>query len=464
MIYYIISDNSFWRLKMTSNEIFDIPIDNPFQNDKLDRKNIAENLENIIDSINGSVVLSIDASWGNGKTTFIKMWKQKIDNEAKYKAIYFNAWENDDCEDPLLALINEITELLKTKEENSKIIDGIKKYGKPLLKKAIPTMLKIATSGAIDFSEVGLQGEKKYLVDLAGQLGEFDAYNEQKASRENFKKMLSELQAKENRKIIFFIDELDRCRPTFAVETLEKIKHLFNIDNFIFILSLDRRQLSCSVRTLYGQEIDAIGYLRRFIDIEFMLPEPNRMDYTDLLIDKYHFKNKNSRYFEYYLKSVIDAYNLSLRDIEKLFHYLNLLMPGTIIFKSVEQNYKNIYLDVLGVIYSLLPVLKIKNPELYKKFLNREIIDKKEIIIINIPENDEETVYYYNDIISKLVILNNHLKTGTKHIVKESFFAGRADDFFNGRTFDLQSLLSDNRSEFAFVRQFEFVNKFIMPE
>ena len=84
---------------MTSNEIFDIPIDNPFQNDKLDRKNIAENLENIIDSINGSVVLSIDASWGNGKTTFIKMWKQKIDNEAKYKATYFNAWEDDDCEE-----------------------------------------------------------------------------------------------------------------------------------------------------------------------------------------------------------------------------------------------------------------------------------------------------------------------------------------------------------------------------
>ncbi len=450
---------------MATSEMIEIPENNPFQNDKLNRESIADNLENIIDATNDSMVLSIDASWGNGKTTFIKMWKQKIDNEKKYKALYFNAWENDDCEDPLLALIGEITDSLKSKEENSKIIDGIKQYGKPLLKKTIPTVLKIATSGVIDIAGIGSSDQKKYLADFAGHMGDFDTYGEQKESKENFKKKLAEMQVDENKKIIFFIDELDRCRPTFAVEMLEKIKHLFSIDNFIFILSLDRRQLSCSVRTLYGQEIDAIGYLRRFIDIEFMLPEPNRTEYTELLIDKYKLKNKNSKYFEYYLKLVIDAYNLSLRDIEKLFHYLSLLMPCTIIFKPVEPNYKNIYLHALGVIYSLLPVLKIKNPELYKKFLNREIISKEEILKINIPENDKYTKDCFNDIISKVLYLNNQLKKGIKHISNnEAFLVGRKDDFISEEAFDLKYLLNDDHSEFNFVGQFEFVNKFILPE
>ena len=450
---------------MAVNEIIEIPEDNPFQNDKLNRESIAENLENIIDATNDSMVLSIDASWGNGKTTFIKMWKQKIDNEKKYKALYFNAWENDDCEDPLLALIGEITDSLKSKEENSKIIDSIKQYGKPLLKKTIPTVLKIATSGVIDIAGIGSSDQKKYLADFAGHMGDFDTYGEQKESKENFKKKLAEMQVDENKKIIFFIDELDRCRPTFAVEMLEKIKHLFSIDNFIFILSLDRRQLSCSVRTLYGQEIDAIGYIRRFIDIEFMLPEPNRKEYTELLIDKYKLKNKNSKYFEYYLKLVIDAYNLSLRDIDKLFHYLSLLMPCTIIFKPIEQNYKNIYLHALGIIYSLLPVLKIKNPELYKKFLNREIISKEEILKINIPENDKYTKDCFNDIISKMLYLNNQLKKGIKHMSNdEAFLVGRKDDFISEEAFDLKYLLNDDHSEFNFVSQFEFVNKFILPE
>ena len=450
---------------MAVNEIIEIPEDNPFQNDKLNRESIAENLENIIDATNDSMVLSIDASWGNGKTTFIKMWKQKIDNEKKYKALYFNAWENDDCEDPLLALIGEITDSLKSKEENSKIIDSIKQYGKPLLKKTIPTVLKIATSGVIDIAGIASSDQKKYLADFAEHMGDFDTYGEQKESKENFKKKLAEMQVDENKKIIFFIDELDRCRPTFAVEMLEKIKHLFSIDNFIFILSLDRRQLSCSVRTLYGQEIDAIGYIRRFIDIEFMLPEPNRKEYTELLIDKYKLKNKNSKYFEYYLKLVIDAYNLSLRDIDKLFHYLSLLMPCTIIFKPVEPNYKNIYLHALGVIYSLLPVLKIKNPELYKKFLNREIISKEEILKINIPENDKYTKDCFNDIISKMLYLNNQLKKGIKHISNdEAFLVGRKDDFISEEAFDLKYLLNDDHSEFNFVSQFEFVNKFILPE
>jgi hypothetical protein len=79
---------------------------------------------------------------------------------------------------------------------------------------------------------------------------------------------------KGSKPIVFVIDELDRCRPPFAVELLEKIKHLFSVDGLIFVLAIDRQQLSEAVRCLYGQGLDADNYLRRFIDLEYRLPAP----------------------------------------------------------------------------------------------------------------------------------------------------------------------------------------------
>lgn len=67
---------------------------------------------------------------------------------------------------------------------------------------------------------------------------------------------------------MFFIDELDRCRPTFAIELLERIKHLFDIQNIVFVLSIDKEQLEASTAAAYGSAINAPEYLRRFIDLE----------------------------------------------------------------------------------------------------------------------------------------------------------------------------------------------------
>lgn len=94
-----------------------------------------------------------------------------------------------------------------------------------------------------------------------------------KTLREKFKEEMRSYQKEIDRKIIFFIDELDRCRPTFAIELLEVIKHLFNIENIIFILSIDKQQLSHSVSTIYGQGADTLGYLRRFFDLDYKLPK-----------------------------------------------------------------------------------------------------------------------------------------------------------------------------------------------
>ena len=72
------------------------------------------------------------------------------------------------------------------------------------------------------------------------------------------------------------INELDRCRPSYAVELLEVAKHLFSADRIVFVLAVNCDQLAHSVTALYGNDFDAEGYLRRFFDVDFQLPEPDR--------------------------------------------------------------------------------------------------------------------------------------------------------------------------------------------
>lgn len=96
-----------------------------FENDKLDRKEYAEILEEIIEkpetykrnSDSDSFTLAIDSSWGTGKTEFLNMWsdelrnkKVKINNkeQEKYIIIPYNAWKNDFSENPLQTVIYTI--------------------------------------------------------------------------------------------------------------------------------------------------------------------------------------------------------------------------------------------------------------------------------------------------------------------------------------------------------------------
>lgn len=446
------------------NKEIEIQEDNPFKNDVLKREIIAENLEQIIDSAHGSMVLSIDARWGNGKTTFIKMWKKRIDGAKKYETIYFNAWENDDSEDPLLSLIGEIEgNLNKNKGKYDEMLEKIKEYGAPLLKKAVSTVIKVETVGMVDVEN---------LLTPKEDLSKFGQYKKEKEARTEFKTALEEYQKTKKKKIIFFIDELDRCRPTFAIETLEKIKHLFNIDDFIFILSLDKQQLSYSIKTLYGQEMDAVGYLRRFIDLEFILPEPQREDYIEFLLERHNIKNDNTAYFTTYLKHFINFYKLSLRDIDKLFNYLELIIPS--VFPNIlDHNSGLLKLETFGVIYALFPVLKIKDVELYKKFVNRECVtntDKAKIINAT-PINGESSKIsfsgdtkvrknYYQMIIQNIIVLNNKLKSD----VKRSDMHPSYVEAIGRPRFDLNELLDENEKTFKFIGQLEFVDSFVVPE
>jgi hypothetical protein len=77
-----------------------------------------------------------------------------------------------------------------------------------------------------------------------------------------------------------FVDELDRCRPIYAIEVLESIKHLLARPDVVVIFSVDARQLIEAIRGAYGMSYDAERYLRRFYDVLLLLPEVDMTRFT----------------------------------------------------------------------------------------------------------------------------------------------------------------------------------------
>ena len=218
-------------------EKLEIPAEQPFKNCKLDREKYADVLKAIITTYNKGFVLAINGKWGTGKTTFVEMWKAylKLDH---FHTLYFNAWENDFISDPLIGLLGELKKMSPQKKAEEALESVINTAGKIVLK-AAPAMFKgvvkrYAGEEIVDILCDGIEEGTSMLKKA------IENYENQKRSLSDFRKELENYvnEVCEKKPLIFIIDELDRCNPHYAVKTLERIKHLFNIPNIVFVLSI----------------------------------------------------------------------------------------------------------------------------------------------------------------------------------------------------------------------------------
>src|SRR5690606_3684965 len=263
--------------------------ENPFANCKLDRQKYANILTNIIKSYPAGFVLALNNKWGTGKTTFVKMWQKDLENQ-NFKTLYFNAWENDFENDPLTALMGELKTLTKTGAE-LKFKDTLK-HAAVLTKNIAPLVVKAVADRYVDTNKVTdiIVGVTKGLSEVFEH--EVQEYAKKKKSISDFKQSLSKFieNSSGGKPLIFFVDELDRCRPNYAVSILEQIKHFFSVPNIVFVLSIDKGQLGGAIKGVYGSdEIDSDEYLRRFIDLEYSIPDPKPDLFFNYLYNFFQF-------------------------------------------------------------------------------------------------------------------------------------------------------------------------------
>ncbi|NQV18041.1 MAG: hypothetical protein HQ534_05810 [Armatimonadetes bacterium] len=357
----------------------------PFNEDKLNRKEYGKILLQFFSNTEESLTLAINSGWGTGKTTFVLMLKQLLENDG-FPTILFNAWENDYSDDALVSLIGEILrEMKEYKRKNHIIDDDINKFvedGAKLVK-SIPHIIKILSANTIDLKNLkNIQNEFSYSLAQNKLL----KYTENKKDISEFKKQLKKyvkiitnIGTAKYKPLIFFIDELDRCRPNYTIELLEKLKHIFNIEGIIFVLSIDKEELEKTLKVIYG-DIKIDGYLRKFIDFTYNLPDPPIEEFCKHLLKTYgfedHFNKGLSEDYQYASKRITktmstfaNAFNFSLRKIEQCFSQLS------IVLKSTDNN--SDFFPIYTVFLICFKNNDDKTKTTYHKYINNKINDKE---------------------------------------------------------------------------------------
>jgi KAP family P-loop domain len=343
----------------------EIPKHDPFENDCLNRRDLEPPLTEFVNQALGPFVLAIDGSWGSGKTTFLKMWQVKLDG-AGHLCLYLNAWKNDFVQDPLIAVVGELSSAMKEqaqghldKDNVRKTIEKIEKAANSIVRRLIPVGAKLATFGLFDIDNA----MEREISAATGAIAEnlIQDYDNGKSDikefREDLEFLANEISSDSKPvKIVIIIDELDRCRPTYAVQLLERIKHLFDVKGVVFVLGIDRAQLCHSIKALYGSEFDATGYLKRFIDIDYRLPEPILGSYYSYLFKKLEIKsllsnrpnNLDQNDLKMYLGYLLSAAKMGLRDQEQIISRLR------IVIQTIPMNDQlfPITLSILSFLYS----------------------------------------------------------------------------------------------------------------
>lgn len=374
--------------------VMDVEKDNIFRNDKMKREHTIELFTDLISTVNQPFTICLNAPWGGGKTTFIKMWEKYLE-QNNYISLYFNAWENDFSNEPFVSIFSEISmqlsDIATQDEETIKtVVQELKEKGVNLFNKTLPLAVKLLTLNTLDSDDIKdmFEGsEEKAIADFLSKMTEEQIQNHEnsKSVREEFKNILSNFaqtiidNERKNKPIIFFIDELDRCKPSYTIELLENIKHIFNIENFIFILSVDKQQLQSSIKAAYGQDIDSETYLKKFFDIDLKLPFFADKDYlTHLIFNIFKFnelqifKNDNAYELKHSIdlfKYLIEIYRLSIRDIEQILSELNMIVR-TMFNKSM---------DISLTLLLFLTTIKSKDKDIFNA-LEEKTIDGASLI------------------------------------------------------------------------------------
>ena len=334
------------------------------------------NFIRLLDSIKSNFSIAIDNDWGTGKTFFVKEVKMILDayNEHSYDyelsnleriknvidiknidlhlAVYYNAWENDNQKSPLLSLIYEIIKVAKIDTNKTDISINKEK----IIKDGLSAIVK-------HFSGIDIKELLKCVETEAKDI--FKEIKGQKSTKEQVDNILNNLLLEHGERLVIFIDELDRCRPTFAVELLEQIKHYFDNDQITFVFSTNIKQLQYTIKKYYGEAFEAKRYLDKFFDLTISLNEINVIEY-------FNFVNENSRgdMYDYVCKEIVKEYNFTLRDVIKFVQINKICIEN---LRKTKNEY--LYFDEKNIRYVLtyvLPIvigLKIKRYDQYEDFI-----------------------------------------------------------------------------------------------
>ena len=368
--------------------------------DLLDRNVSLYRFVSLLDHIEGCQSISIDAPWGAGKTFFIKQAKLVLDafnstvafdsdeernkiteamtrfanrsgeNDKEFQpqvCVYYDAWSNDNDVDPLLSLVYSIVMELNP-DYNFKQAPGALKL--------IGALADLLTGKKVsDFIDALKSGE-----DALGEI------KQQKSLQDMVSEFLESLMPERGNRLVIFIDELDRCKPSYAVRLLERVKHYFANERITFVFSVNKGELQHTVKRFYGYGFDAIRYLDRFFDLQISMPPANMRNYMEKI-----GLDKGDYIYETVCKAVIEGFHFELREIEKFYRIAKIAA-----YKPTHNDCPRndpVSTAVQFCLLAFVPImigLRLSDHEKYEAFISGEDASPAYNILIN--ENLSDSV------------------------------------------------------------------------
>jgi len=324
-------------------------------------------LENAVHKKAGSFVVNVDGRWGQGKSFLLSRMYQDVLQDG-HPAVFINAWEHDFIDDPFTLCVAALDDYVRSivapmkAEKANPIIETAKNVRRNFAKIASVVMTDLAKTAATKLIGGGVttvinlateeNGEARLIAsdvgnDVAKSLADVSIaaiddfaksrirdVNEAKQSVASFKEGLAELLAmidtETEKRLPFyvFLDELDRCKPTYAIAMLERIKHLFDVAGVVFILATDTEQLASSIKAVYGNDFDSMHYLQRFFHRSYQLPEADPFHIANeivvsrpITVEKWSlpqtYGKLETRYFAGFLANTSSQFKLSPRQFEQ---------------------------------------------------------------------------------------------------------------------------------------------------
>lgn len=363
-----------------------------FEDDLFDLKGFKGRLEVFIETeqnyVEGGLVIALSSKYGSGKTTFLDMWKSSIDNDKKNPdkegelvLVSLNAWESDYFGDPLFAIVSGLVEQIGKDDKNAvNIMEAAKDLGwfsAAIFSQVSRKLTGVDPVAAGDVAEKK-KNKRKEASDLCGNA--FDLYLHRRAAMEALKKAITNFVETAGDKVIFLVDELDRCRPDYAISYLETIKHIFDVNGAVFILAADRAQLENSAKTAFGSDLDFEEYYRKFIHREVSLPAISEEGYSKI-VDTYV-----SRYSEHddvrycFMKTdihrkddiaeLLRGLKLTPRQIQEVFRIMGHVL-------STQEDNKGRINWCIGVGSMLMASLKVADKKAFHSLGNGEMTIKE---------------------------------------------------------------------------------------
>lgn len=359
------------------------------ERDEFKRKSIAENAIRLLtdEKLHISPMV-IDGSWGTGKTEFCLKLINLIKQKETHSVIYIDAFKADHIDEPLMTVLAEIVKVLPNDKRGSfikKVIPTVRFSLKTIAKAGVSHILRQDIADVVSDYDEHIENATDKAIDATAELLLKDHIEAEK-NLKTLQEALITISA--NKPIIIFVDELDRCKPSFAIEMLEIIKHTFDVKGVQFVLVTNTEQLKASINHCYGSDVDAQRYLDKFIKFRFELsPYSQRnneysnsasVDYFFQLMNQLEVINSNHdlhNSFYHASKDLIHVRDLSLREVDTLVSHMKICQ---ILSNSNTFTYDGFGLPVLTIINLITVALACFNPQLLRK-LNNNAADAKEL-------------------------------------------------------------------------------------